>query len=85
MPMVVTDSIWFTPPMMPATFLQGLCVGIVAVQVNESTGAWKAYLGYGRGSNEKRDAKSIASNGAKVTEAMARACFPQYEELKYMA
>lgn len=57
-------------------------LGIVAVK-NLTMDYWCAYIGLAADVDQKQDAEEIASWGGKLTEAEARAFFPNLKDEKY--
>lgn len=55
----IIDSVWIT-----SLDLVG-CIGIVVIE--NDTGDRKAYVGWGDGYSEERDAERIARDGGKIT------------------
>lgn len=80
----ILGSIWYTPPMPglspvehAALGIPSLQVGFVAIASGPEQDDWKCYMGFALGTDRESDEQYIAGHGMKVTEAVARAHFPQ--------
>jgi hypothetical protein len=65
----IINSIWFLGPRQ--------VIGIVAHKVR---GGWKARIGTGFGHDQHMDEVLVMDTGAKVTEGIARAAFPEIKD-----
>lgn len=85
----IIDSKWWTPPLNNVLFdaIMGntnICIGVVAIESDQAEGAWKCYIGYGRGVDAPSDEQRIAGNGMPLgSAAAAHGFFPSLDIEKY--
>lgn len=84
----ILGSVWYTPPITNIIFDgmfgigQHLSVGVVAIKSSDNK--WKAYLGYGVTGEQWKDEQHIATNGVKITKAVACATFPKLDPKRFI-
>ncbi len=85
----ILDIFWYTPAGFPDWSIAALLpdfqvyIGIAAVEINEITGEWKAYIHVVLGQDEKVDKQYIARHGAELNPYHAERYFPRLDINKY--
>lgn len=75
--MKIMNTIWFTPG--PLANISGGCIGIVLVDWEEGEGV-QAYIGIGKGGDEKIDQQTIADWGAKLDAGTLQRLLEQMQQ-----